>query len=89
MFNTIPSKIPIRCLVNRDLIILKFIWKGTGLKMPKVLLTKTKEVAGVAPRTTWLAVWPGWVLGPGWMHGSAEQKGERRDGSTQVHPADF
>ena len=35
----------------------KFLWKGTSLKMAKILLTKNKKVAGAAPSMAWLVAW--------------------------------
>ena len=57
VFKAIPTKLPRRCLVNIDIIFLKFLWKDTGLQKAKIVLTKNKKVAGASPWMTWVVAW--------------------------------
>lgn len=45
--SAIPIKIVARFLVAIDKLILKFIWKGTGLSITKIILTKKNKVGGI------------------------------------------
>lgn len=46
-FNVIPTKIPVRVLVDIYKIIVKFIWKGKDAVLTITILTKKNTMGGV------------------------------------------
>lgn len=45
-FNTITVKIPGGFLADRDKLLLKFLWKGKGIRIAKIILKKKKNKFG-------------------------------------------
>lgn len=93
MFQIIPTKIPVRVFIDRDKIILQFIWKEKGTKIAKTILKKKNKLEEInqpdLKASYRVAINQECVQLAEETYRSMEENGELRYRATQIQPKEF